>query len=179
MPTEMLTKNERRASTPTVVGLPVSDLERRRRRVHRLQVNALGWAAGATLLTTLWIVSQWTANGAFQSFGHEGETGQWNPTLWALAVGGWGLVVGIMALGVWFEGRRWRFHLASWALGMAVLTPLWALIEWQDNGSFERWSTDSQPGSWDPWILAVGGIWALAIVLLAIWHRTRGGRVGR
>jgi hypothetical protein len=78
-----------------------------------------------------------------------------------------------MALGVWFEGRRLRFHIASWAFGMTVLTPLWALIEWQDNGAFQRWSTDSEPGSWDPWILAAGGIWALAIALLAIWHRTR------
>jgi hypothetical protein len=169
----MLTKNERRASTPTVVGLPASDVERRRRRVHRLKVNAVVWAVGATLLTTLWIVSQWTVNGALQSFGHEGETGQWNPTLWAVAVGGWGLVVGITALGVRFEGRPLRFHLASWALGMAVLTPLWALIEWQDNGAFQRWSTESEPGSWDPWILVAGGIWALAIALLAIWHRTR------
>jgi hypothetical protein len=52
---------------------------------------------------------------------------------------------------------------------MILLTPLWALIEWQDNGAFERWSSDSQPGSWDPWILAVGGIWALGIVIFALW----------
>jgi hypothetical protein len=51
---------------------------------------------------------------------------------------------------------------------MIVLTPLWALIEWQDNGGFERWSDNSQPGSWDPWILVVGGVWALAIPLLAV-----------
>jgi hypothetical protein len=171
----MLTKNGHRASSSTVVRVPVisSEADGRRRRVYRLKLNALAWALGTLVLTTLWIVSQWTANGALESFGHEGETGQWNPTLWALAVGGWGLVVGIMALGVRFEGRRWRFHLASWTLGMAVLTPLWALIEWQDNGAFERWSTDSQPGSWDPWILAVGGIWALAIALLASWHHIR------
>ena len=50
---------------------------------------------------------------------------------------------------------------------MLVVTPLWALIEWQDNGGFERWSDNSQPGSWDPWILYVAGIWALAVALIA------------
>ena len=53
---------------------------------------------------------------------------------------------------------------AAWLFGMVVLTPLWALIEWQDNGGFERWSDNSQPGDWDPWILAVGGIWALSVL---------------
>jgi hypothetical protein len=64
--------------------------------------------------------------------------------------------------------RRLRFHVASWVLGMILLTPLWALIEWQDNGSFERWSNDSRPGDWDPWILTVGGIWALVIAMIAV-----------
>jgi hypothetical protein len=47
---------------------------------------------------------------------------------------------------------------------MAVLTPLWVLIEWQDNGAFGRWSNNSRPGDWDPWILIVGGVWALAVL---------------
>jgi hypothetical protein len=51
---------------------------------------------------------------------------------------------------------------------MIVLTPIWALIEWQDNGGFERWSDNSQPGSWEPWILYVGGIWALVIAVFAM-----------
>ncbi len=46
--------------------------------------------------------------------------------------------------------RQLTFHVAAWVLGMIVATPLWALIEWQDNSAFERWSTNSQPGSWDP-----------------------------
>jgi hypothetical protein len=53
-------------------------------------------------------------------------------------------------------------------LGMLVLTPLWALIEWQDNGAFQRWSTNSRPGDWEPWILYVGGIWAVAIAILGL-----------
>lgn len=51
---------------------------------------------------------------------------------------------------------------------MIVLTPLWALIEWQDNGGFERFSNDSQPGEWEPWILYVGGVWALVIAVFAL-----------
>jgi hypothetical protein len=141
--------------------------------VHRLQLNAAAWTIGTILVTSLWVVHEWQANGAFESFGHEGASGQWNPTLWALVVGGWGLVVGIMALGVLFDGHPAWFHAASWALGMAVLTPIWALIEWQDNGAFERWSQNSQPGDWDPWILTVGAIWAASIVLLLTIRRLR------
>ena len=49
-----------------------------------------------------------------------------------------------------------------------MLTPLWALIEWQDNGGFERWSNNSQPGDWEPWILYVGGIWAFVIAVFTL-----------
>ena len=38
---------------------------------------------------------------------------------------------------------------------MVVLTAIWALIEWQDNGAFERFSNDGNPGDWEPWILYV------------------------
>jgi hypothetical protein len=64
--------------------------------------------------------------------------------------------------------RRLKFHVAAWMLGMLVLTPLWALIEWQDNGGFERWSNNSRPGDWEPWILYVGGVWALVVATLAL-----------
>jgi hypothetical protein len=46
--------------------------------------------------------------------------------------------------------------------------PLNVLIEWQDNGGFERLSGNTQPGSWDPWVLEIGGIWALVIAPLAL-----------
>jgi hypothetical protein len=45
--------------------------------------------------------------------------------------------------------QRLEFHIAAWLVGMVVLTPLRALIEWQDNGGFERWSDNSRPGDWD------------------------------
>ena len=59
------------------------------------------------------------------------------------------------------------------ALGMLVVTPLWALLEWQDNGAFERWSGNSRPGDWDPWFLYVGGIWASVVVVLWLRERRR------
>jgi hypothetical protein len=64
--------------------------------------------------------------------------------------------------------RRIRFHVAAWLLGMVIITPLWALIEWQDNGGLERSSADGRPGSWEPWVLYAGGIWAGAIALISV-----------
>lgn len=195
MPTEILTKHET-ATTATAPRPAESELDRwgRRhvRRVRRLEINALAWVVGTIVLTTLWIVSQWQANGAFEHFGFEGNPGDWSPTLWALATGLWTLAVGILALQVRFERPptdtqleadaeprrlaltrlerigRLKFHVAAWVLGMLIVTPLWALIEWQDNGGFERWSDNSRPGSWEPWILYVGGIWALVVATLAV-----------
>jgi hypothetical protein len=174
-----------------------------------LKIHAVAWALGATVITALWVVQQWRSNGAFEHFGsHEGNPGDWNPTLWALAVGIWGLIVGIKALRVYFEQPpteaeidrelerqqsklttsdepanavarrltrtrrerigRLKFHVAAWVLAMIVLTPLWALIEWQDNGGFERLSGNGQPGSWEPWILYVAGFWALGVAIVAL-----------
>jgi hypothetical protein len=205
VPTEIVTKQES-VPLPPVASIEQEELrvaaERQVARVRRLRINAVAWGLGAIVITTLWAVGQWQANGALASFGHEGEPGQWNPTLWALAVGVWGLVVGIMALRVHFARPaslaqvnravealrettpgagsprlararleaigRVKFHVAAWTLAMLVLTPLWALIEWQDNGGFERWSSNSRPGDWEPWILYVGGIWALVVAIFAL-----------
>ena len=216
MPAELLTKDEHRAPEtlpPTAVRAEEDEFRaaarRQVKRVRRLKLNAAAWALGSALITGLWVLEQWQANGAFKHFGsHEGNPGDWNPTLWALGIGLWGLIVGIMALKVTFERpateaeldreverlrpritgkhalavvelrrftrarleriRRLTFHVAAWVLGMIVLTPLWALIEWQDNGGFERFGNDSQPGEWEPWILYAGGIWALVIAIFAL-----------
>ena len=207
MPTEMLTKPEQRVSTLAPAPIEDADLQaatrRQVRRVRQLKLNVAAWGLGTILLTTVWIVHEWQANGAFERFAHEGHTGDWNPTLWAVAVFVWGLVVGIMALRVYFErpataaeidreaedlqhaiaengpadaalrrlararlerSSRLKSNAAAWLLAMIVLAPVNALIEWQDNGGFQRVSGDSQPGSWDPWLLFAGGIWAGVIV---------------
>jgi hypothetical protein len=214
VPTSMLNKDEQRTSQSprSTAATESSELRaaasRQATRVRRLRINAAAWAVGTVLLTTLWVLNQWQANGSFRHFGNEGNPGDWSPTLWALGLGVWTLVVGIMALRVHFERpateeeiereverleshlaaedtpstaelrrvagrwlvqtRRLRFHVAAWVLGMVVVTPLWALIEWQDNGGFERWSANSRPGDWEPWILYAGGIWALVIAVLAL-----------
>ena len=179
MPTEMLTKQEHRASqtSPAVVieqDEPRTAALRYLKRVRRLRLSVAAWGMWTILITTLWVAHEWDVNGAFERFGHEGDPGQWNPTLWALGIGIPTLIVGIVALGAYFarptgdpavlRKQRLKFHVTAWLFGMVVLTPLWALIEWQDNGGFERWSNNSRPGDWDPWILIVGGIWALAVL---------------
>jgi len=208
VPTEMLTKPEQRVSTPATVPLEDADLQeatrRQVRRVRRLKLNVAAWGLGGILVTAAWFAHEWQANGAFERFAHEGNAGDWNPTLWAVVVLVWGLVVGIMALRVHYERpataaevdreagglqnalmedgpadpalrrlarvrlehvSRLKFNLAAWLLAMVVLAPVNVLIEWQDNGGFQRFSGDSQPGSWDPWLLLIGGIWAGVIVL--------------
>lgn len=214
MPTEVRSRDEQplaQTPSPPAAAAEKEELEaaarRQAKRVRRLKIHAAAWAAGSALITGLWVLAQWRANGAFEHFGsHEGNPGDWNPTLWALGVGVWGLIVGIMALRVRFERPatpaevereverlspgapaaanaertrfarrrlervgRLKFHVAAWVLGMIVLTPLWALIEWQDNGGFERWSGDGRPGDWEPSIFYVAGFWALGIAILALW----------
>jgi hypothetical protein len=181
VPTEMLTRDEHRvleepprAARPTGPDELHMATRRYAARVRRLKLSAAVWGVWTILITTLWVVHEWDVNGAFERFGHEGDPGQWNPTLWALGIGVPTLIVGIMALAVYFVRpatdpavlriQRLKFHAAAWLFGMVVLTPLWALIEWQDNGGFERWSNNSLPGDWDPWILIVGGVWALAVL---------------
>jgi len=181
VPTEMLTRDEHRVlEEPLRAARPIPPNELRlasqhyARRVRRFKRSFAGGGLWTMLITTLWVAHEWDVNGAFQSFGHEGDPGQWNPTLWALGIGIPTLIVGIMALGVSFVRptadrgvlriERLKFHVAAWLFGMAILTPLWALIEWQDNGGFERWSSNSRPGDWDPWMLIVGGVWALAVL---------------
>ena len=64
--------------------------------------------------------------------------------------------------------RRAKLHFAAFVLGMAVLTPIWALVEWQDHGAFERWSNNGSPGDWEPWILYVALIWGLVVGIIAL-----------
>jgi hypothetical protein len=64
--------------------------------------------------------------------------------------------------------HRLKLHFAAFVLGMVVLTPVWLLVEWQDNGGFERWSSDGNPGDWEPWILWVALIWGFVLGAMAL-----------
>jgi len=208
VPVEMLTKSEQRATTPATAPIEGAEvrlaMQRQAKRLRRLKLHAAAWGLGAILLTAAWIVHEWRANGPFERFAHEGNTGDWNPTLWSVVVLVWGLVVGIMALRVHFERpataaevdreaervqhaiaekgpadaalrrlararlervQRLKSNVAAWLLAVIVLAPVNVLIEWQDNGGFQRISGNSQPGSWEPWILLAGAIWAGVIVV--------------
>jgi hypothetical protein len=206
VPIETIEKPTERLLPPVAASGEDEELlvarRRQARRVRRLRVHVAAWSFGAIVATAAWIAVEWQSNGMFERFAHEGNDGDWNPTLWALVVLVWGLVVGTMALRVRFErppteaevGREaarlspdrvgsdagvrrlarrrlarvglLRFRIAAWLLAMVVLAPLNVLIEWQDNGGFERLSRDSQPGSWDPWLLYVGGIWGLVVLVV-------------
>ena len=64
--------------------------------------------------------------------------------------------------------HRLKLHVAAFVLGMIVLTPVWLLVEWQDNGSFKHWSSNGNPGDWEPWILYVALIWGLVVGIKAL-----------
>lgn len=64
--------------------------------------------------------------------------------------------------------HRLKLNIAAYVLGMVVLTPVWVLVEWESNGGFQRWSSNSQPGDWEPWILYVALIWGLVVGIMAL-----------
>lgn len=64
--------------------------------------------------------------------------------------------------------RRVKFHIAAFVVGMLVLTPIWLLVARQDNGSFERWSSNGNPGDWEPWILYVALAWGMFVAVTAL-----------
>ena len=116
-------------------------------RMRRLKLRVAVWGVWTILITTLWVAHEWDVNGAFERFGHEGDADRRNHTLSA-AIGVPTLIVGIMALGVYFvrptadRGLRMqqlKFH-ASRMFGMVANAA--CADRWQDNG-FERWSNNS------------------------------------
>jgi hypothetical protein len=64
--------------------------------------------------------------------------------------------------------RKLKLNIAAYVVGMAVLTAVWALVEWQDNGAFERFSGGNNPGDWEPWILYPALIWGFFVALDAV-----------
>lgn len=64
--------------------------------------------------------------------------------------------------------HRLKRDAAVFVLGMVALTAVWALIQWQDNGAFERFSSGGNSGDWNPWILYVALIWGFFVALDAL-----------
>jgi hypothetical protein len=65
--------------------------------------------------------------------------------------------------------RKFKLYLSAYVLGMLVLTPVWALTEYLNaDGWPERFSEQSNPGDWNPWILwiALGGLLLVGIAAL-------------
>ncbi|HSJ94584.1 MAG TPA: 2TM domain-containing protein [Gaiellaceae bacterium] len=66
------------------------------------------------------------------------------------------------------RAQKLKRDIAIYVLGMAALTSVWVLVEWQDNGGFERLSDNGNPGDWEPWILYVALIWGFFVALDAL-----------
>jgi hypothetical protein len=64
--------------------------------------------------------------------------------------------------------HRLKRDVAIYGLAMVVLTSVWAIVQWQDNGAFERLSGGDNPGDWEPWILYVALIWGFFVALDAL-----------
>ena len=54
--------------------------------------------------------------------------------------------------------HKLQLNLAAYVVGMAVLTCIWVMTQWSDNGAFERldFNPEGAPGAWEPWILYPG-----------------------
>jgi hypothetical protein len=61
--------------------------------------------------------------------------------------------------------HKLKRDVAIFLLGMVTLTGIWAIVEWQGNGPFERLSDNGNPGDWEPWILWVALVWGFFLVL--------------
>ena len=73
-------------------------------------------------------------------------------------------------------------NVALFLVGMAVLIPVWLVVEWQSAGGFDRWSDGDKPGDWDPWILWIAVpwfLWVAFVVLRAYVDRDKEAEIER
>jgi hypothetical protein len=66
--------------------------------------------------------------------------------------------------------RKLKLNVGAYVIGMAVLTAIWVMTQWADNGAFERldFSPEGAPGAWEPWIIYPGLIWGFFLGLDAL-----------
>jgi 2TM domain len=64
--------------------------------------------------------------------------------------------------------RRLKAHVGTYLVALAVLVPVWMLVEWQSAGGFERLSDGDRAGDWDPWLVYIAIPWGLLLVLAAL-----------
>ena len=109
MPAELLSKKEQTPSEPEAASSSPEDAlhewaRKHVERVRRLKMNIAAYVAGMVALTGVWVLVEWSDNGAFKrlDFSDDGTPGDWEP--WILYVGLiWGLFVVIDALKVHFD----------------------------------------------------------------------------
>lgn len=72
------------------------------------------------------------------------------------------------------ERRRLRLRAATFALGMAVLVPVWVVSEYLSAGGWpQRLSSNGNPGDWSPWLIWVALAWGFWVVLSVVATRLR------
>ncbi|HEX2292433.1 MAG TPA: 2TM domain-containing protein [Gaiellaceae bacterium] len=65
--------------------------------------------------------------------------------------------------------RKFKLHLAVFAVGMPFLTGVWALTEYLNaDGWPERFSESAGEGNWNPWIVWVFLIWGGLLAIDAV-----------
>ena len=106
MPTELLTKNGKPAVPDLAPATGDDELRawarRHVERVHRLKWHAAVYAVGMVALTSVWALTQWQDNGAFERFATGGNPGDWEP--WIAYVGLiWGFFLALDALRTHFD----------------------------------------------------------------------------
>lgn len=70
--------------------------------------------------------------------------------------------------------RKLKLYASAYVLALVVLTPVWVVTQYMDaDGWPERFSTESNAGDWDPWILWVilGGAFLVGIAAFRVYFR--------
>ena len=66
--------------------------------------------------------------------------------------------------------RRFKLHLAVFAIGVPLLGGLWVLTEYYEEHTWpSRFASDPDvAGTWDPWFFFAAGIWFIILVIHAL-----------